>query len=102
MKEEERVLAEKRGLSSVRYQKWENGVGGQQVRLALPVNVFANLLTIPCFFFSGSVERGNCDQVTCETELFPPQNFSEYRLDREVKLDPIQHFFSQYFPLDFS
>ncbi|KAF8800525.1 hypothetical protein BYT27DRAFT_7148587 [Phlegmacium glaucopus] len=33
LKEEERVLAEKRGLTSVRYQKWENGVGGQQVLL---------------------------------------------------------------------
>jgi F-type H+-transporting ATPase subunit epsilon len=32
LKEEERLVAEKRGLTSVRYQKWENGVGGQQVR----------------------------------------------------------------------
>lgn len=32
LKEEERLLAEKRGLTSVRYQKWENGVGGPQVR----------------------------------------------------------------------
>ncbi|KDR69278.1 hypothetical protein GALMADRAFT_230781 [Galerina marginata CBS 339.88] len=31
LKEEERVIAEKRGLTSTRYQKWENGVGGQQV-----------------------------------------------------------------------
>ncbi|KAF8163784.1 mitochondrial ATP synthase epsilon chain-domain-containing protein [Crassisporium funariophilum] len=33
LKEEERVLAEKRGLSALKYQKWENGVGGQQVLL---------------------------------------------------------------------
>lgn len=32
LKEEERVIAEKRGLTSTRFQKWENGVGGQQVR----------------------------------------------------------------------
>ena len=32
LKEEERVVAEKRGLTSARYQKWENGVGGQYVR----------------------------------------------------------------------
>ncbi|PPQ71070.1 hypothetical protein CVT24_009871 [Panaeolus cyanescens] len=30
LKQEERVLAEKRGVTSVRYQKWENGVGGTQ------------------------------------------------------------------------
>ncbi|EDR06564.1 uncharacterized protein LACBIDRAFT_300113 [Laccaria bicolor S238N-H82] len=30
LKEEERLLAEKRGLTSVRYQKWANGVGGVQ------------------------------------------------------------------------
>ncbi|KAF9555822.1 hypothetical protein CPC08DRAFT_711704 [Agrocybe pediades] len=30
LKEEERVVAEKRGLTSTRFQKWENGVGGQQ------------------------------------------------------------------------
>ena len=33
LKEEQRLAAEKRGLTTVRYQKWENGVGGQQVRL---------------------------------------------------------------------
>ncbi|KJA24160.1 hypothetical protein HYPSUDRAFT_200679 [Hypholoma sublateritium FD-334 SS-4] len=31
LKEEERVVAEKRGLTNARYQKWENGVGGQYV-----------------------------------------------------------------------
>ncbi|KAF8902807.1 mitochondrial ATP synthase epsilon chain-domain-containing protein, partial [Gymnopilus junonius] len=30
LKEEERLAAEKRGITTVRYQKWENGVGGQQ------------------------------------------------------------------------
>jgi F-type H+-transporting ATPase subunit epsilon len=30
--ENERLAAEKRGLTMVRYQYWENGVGGQQVR----------------------------------------------------------------------
>lgn len=30
-KEDLRVAAEKRGLTSVRYQTWENGVGGAQV-----------------------------------------------------------------------
>ncbi|KAF9524452.1 mitochondrial ATP synthase epsilon chain-domain-containing protein [Crepidotus variabilis] len=33
LKEEERIIAEKRGLTTVRYQKWENGAGGQQVVL---------------------------------------------------------------------
>lgn len=31
LKEEERVVAEKRSLTNARYQKWENGVGGQYV-----------------------------------------------------------------------
>ena len=34
LKEEERVVAEKRGLTSVRYQEWKNGVGGEQVCLS--------------------------------------------------------------------
>jgi Mitochondrial ATP synthase epsilon chain len=33
-KEEHRVAAEKRGLTILRYQQWENGQGGQQVRFA--------------------------------------------------------------------
>jgi F-type H+-transporting ATPase subunit epsilon len=31
LKEEERLAAERRGLTSARYQKWENGVGGSHV-----------------------------------------------------------------------
>ncbi|KAG8218001.1 mitochondrial ATP synthase epsilon chain-domain-containing protein [Butyriboletus roseoflavus] len=33
MKETERVGAEKRGVTALRYQKWEDGLGGQQVFL---------------------------------------------------------------------
>ncbi|KAK2463871.1 hypothetical protein APHAL10511_004176 [Amanita phalloides] len=33
LKEEHRVAADKRGLTSLRYQQWENGLGGQQVHL---------------------------------------------------------------------
>ena len=32
LKEDKRVLAERRGVTNLRYQKWENGHGGQQVR----------------------------------------------------------------------
>jgi hypothetical protein len=32
LKESERLKAEKRGLTALRYQHWENGQGGQQVR----------------------------------------------------------------------
>ena len=39
LKEQERLVAEKRGLTTVRYQKWENGVGGQQVRLLFTHNL---------------------------------------------------------------
>ena len=42
LKEEFRVASEKRGQTILRYQKWENGVGGQQVRplLAFYSNLF--------------------------------------------------------------
>ena len=33
LKETERVGAERRGATALRYQKWENGAGGQQVSL---------------------------------------------------------------------
>ncbi|KAF9242060.1 mitochondrial ATP synthase epsilon chain-domain-containing protein [Melanogaster broomeanus] len=33
LNETERVAAEKRGTTALKYQKWENGVGGQQVLL---------------------------------------------------------------------
>ncbi|KAF8231042.1 hypothetical protein L208DRAFT_81801 [Tricholoma matsutake] len=33
-KEEERVAAEKRGLTSLRYQSWQNGEGGRQILLS--------------------------------------------------------------------
>ncbi|OBZ65720.1 hypothetical protein A0H81_14239, partial [Grifola frondosa] len=36
LKENERVAAEKRGLTILRYQKWEKGQGGQQVYLYPP------------------------------------------------------------------
>ncbi|TFK19149.1 hypothetical protein FA15DRAFT_674678 [Coprinopsis marcescibilis] len=34
LKEEGRVAAEKRGQTSVRYQEWKEGKGGQQVLLS--------------------------------------------------------------------
>ncbi|KAF7966764.1 hypothetical protein HWV62_5726 [Athelia sp. TMB] len=33
LKEEHRVAADKRGLTAMRYQHWENGKGGEQVFL---------------------------------------------------------------------
>ncbi|EMD38109.1 hypothetical protein CERSUDRAFT_152747 [Gelatoporia subvermispora B] len=36
LKENERVVAEKRGVTILRYQQWENGQGGQQVFLNPP------------------------------------------------------------------
>lgn len=33
LKEESRVTAEKRGVTTLRYQKWENGVGSEQVHI---------------------------------------------------------------------
>jgi F-type H+-transporting ATPase subunit epsilon len=32
LKEDKRVAAEKRGATIMRYQKWENGMGGEMVR----------------------------------------------------------------------
>jgi len=36
LKESERLKAEKRGLTAVRYQHWENGKGGEQTYLNPP------------------------------------------------------------------
>jgi F-type H+-transporting ATPase subunit epsilon len=36
LKENERVAAEKRGLTALRYQHWEGGKGGEQVAFFLP------------------------------------------------------------------
>ena len=36
LKESERLAAEKRGLTGLRYQKWEGGKGGEQVRFPSP------------------------------------------------------------------
>ncbi|KIY66330.1 hypothetical protein CYLTODRAFT_491574 [Cylindrobasidium torrendii FP15055 ss-10] len=33
LKEEKRLLAEKRGVTQLKYQKWESGVGGTQTFL---------------------------------------------------------------------
>ncbi|KAJ3566845.1 hypothetical protein NP233_g6747 [Leucocoprinus birnbaumii] len=33
LKEEQRLAAEKRGLTMLRYQQWENGQGGPQIVL---------------------------------------------------------------------
>ncbi|KZS99118.1 hypothetical protein SISNIDRAFT_480693 [Sistotremastrum niveocremeum HHB9708] len=37
LKETERVKAEKRGLTALRYQNWKDGQGGEQVYLVPPV-----------------------------------------------------------------
>jgi len=36
LKENERLVAEKRGLTALRYQHWEGGKGGEQVEFFLP------------------------------------------------------------------
>ncbi|KAF8516929.1 mitochondrial ATP synthase epsilon chain-domain-containing protein, partial [Hysterangium stoloniferum] len=50
LKEGERLQAERRGITLVRYQNWENGKGGEQVRCVH--NAVGNVyLTIHCFRF---------------------------------------------------
>jgi len=39
LKETERVAAEKRGVTALRYQNWENGKGGEQVYLNPPETI---------------------------------------------------------------
>lgn len=41
LKEGERVKAEKRGITNVRFQKWENGKAGEQVWLNPPKDAAA-------------------------------------------------------------
>ncbi|KAF8263582.1 mitochondrial ATP synthase epsilon chain-domain-containing protein [Lactarius quietus] len=38
LKENERLAAERRGLTSLRYQHWEDGKGGEQVHLIPPAD----------------------------------------------------------------
>jgi hypothetical protein len=49
MKEQARLAAEKRGVTTLRYQKWESGKGGQQVR--------DNSLEFPYFLLHGLGSR---------------------------------------------
>jgi F-type H+-transporting ATPase subunit epsilon len=45
LKEDKRVAAEKRGATIMRYQKWENGQGGEQVRPTRPARARPACLT---------------------------------------------------------
>lgn len=45
-KEEHRVAAEKRGLTALRYQHWENGQGGQQVRFSAYLDCIRQLTNV--------------------------------------------------------
>jgi F-type H+-transporting ATPase subunit epsilon len=48
LKEEQRLAAEKRGLTSLRYQRWENGKGSAQVRIVVEKTRFI-LIRLGCF-----------------------------------------------------
>jgi len=39
LKEEQRVAAEKRGLTALKYQHWEDGIGGEQASLTINKNL---------------------------------------------------------------
>jgi hypothetical protein len=43
LKENERLVAEKRGLTALRYQHWEDGKGGEQVEFFLPSRYILNV-----------------------------------------------------------
>lgn len=45
LKEDLRVAGEKRGVTALRYQKWENGVGGTQVRVLGLIRSTHHILT---------------------------------------------------------
>ncbi|KAJ3860149.1 mitochondrial ATP synthase epsilon chain-domain-containing protein [Lentinula novae-zelandiae] len=61
LKETQRLAAEKRGLTSLRYQVWENGKGGEQVRV-----------TSHCWDVSTSFD---CSQITLDpTQESDPKN----------------------------
>ena len=47
LQENQRVAAEKRGLTILRYQKWENGVGGQQVSTVICLSAPARVALFP-------------------------------------------------------
>jgi hypothetical protein len=53
----------------VRYQKWENGVGGEQVRLSFPHNMTNLLIYQIAVSLVGSVERVTYDKMIAESSL---------------------------------
>lgn len=55
LKETERVKAEKRGLTILRYQKWENGKGGEQVSID-----FSSSIHLRDFMFMFAYACGVC------------------------------------------
>ena len=64
LKEEERVAAEKRGLTVLRYQRWEKGQGGPQVS-SKPRSVFLATLTdctspLVVLYALNSIRRIDC------------------------------------------
>jgi len=59
LKENERVVAEKRGLTALRYQHWEGGKGGEQVAFFLP----------PVTSYRVWLTHG---AVTAQVHLYPP------------------------------
>lgn len=54
-KEEERLVAERRGLTALKYQRWENGLGGTQVRYLFPL--FCQILMSGQILLSEEVEK---------------------------------------------
>jgi F-type H+-transporting ATPase subunit epsilon len=55
LKENERVTAEKRGLTSLRYQHWEGGKGGEQVAFFFPLVTSKRI-----WLTHGAVTMGRC------------------------------------------
>ncbi|RPD66582.1 hypothetical protein L226DRAFT_202932 [Lentinus tigrinus ALCF2SS1-7] len=66
LKEEERVAAEKRGLTILRYQHWQHGQGGPQVRPILRSPSTTRLLTASSFPLSPSLVLYQCLSRCCD------------------------------------
>jgi hypothetical protein len=58
LKESERVVAEKRGTTALKYQHWENGVGGPQVRPSYLLNLYRRISDDVLFHAGISEPRG--------------------------------------------
>lgn len=63
------MLAEKRGLTALRYQHWENGKGGEQVQFYFPLQLLFNELADTGIAVLGTSQPASREGVVLPSSL---------------------------------